>query len=105
MTAAKKKLIERDVEPENALLEDDDASIRALPNDPEAILRNIIPHAYALVPVPERPGRFYAVHLENVTATGLEHLEPSGRPEPATYGLGRIGKDMEKRHKEKRWSK
>lgn len=85
--------------------EEDAPSRVPLPHDPEAILRNIIPHAYALVPVPERPGRFYAVHLTNVTATGLEHLEPSGRAEPATYGLGRIGKDMEKRHKEKRWSK
>jgi hypothetical protein len=89
MTAAKKKLA--DEEPET------------LPEP--SLLKAPIPHAYALIPVEGRPGRFYAVHLRNVTAMGLDHLEPSGRSEAATYGLGRINRDMEKRHKEKGWSK
>jgi hypothetical protein len=89
MTAAKKKLTEHDEEPET----------------PMPLLKAPIPHAYALIPVEGRPGRFYAVHLRNVTAMGLDYLEPSGRSEAATYGLGRINRDMEKRHKEKSWAK
>jgi hypothetical protein len=102
MTAAKKKLTESDDESEAGAVDAVRADAQAMK---EALLRLPIPHAYALIPVPERPGRFYAVHLTNVTAMGLEHLEPSGRSEAAAYGLGRIGKDMEKRHKEKGWAK
>ncbi len=71
----------------------------------DVLLKRPIPHAYALIPQPGRPGRFYAVHLLNVTADGLEHLEPSGRSEAATFGMQRIERAMDKRHKEKQWAK
>lgn len=63
-----------------------------------------VPHAYALIPDPNRVGRFFAVHLSDVLAAGLEHLEPSGRSEAAAYGLQRIARAQDRRHKEKRWT-
>lgn len=69
------------------------------------LLARPVPHAYALIQDPERPGRFYAVHLTDVLAGGLEILEPSARSEPATYGLVRIERAQDRRHKEKRWTK
>lgn len=68
------------------------------------LLEAPIPHAYALVPHPTKPGAFFAVHLRGVAASEVEVLEPSDRAEPATYGLLRIGQAMEKRHKEKLWT-
>lgn len=69
------------------------------------LLKLTIPHAYALIPQPGRPGRFYAVHLANVTADQLDHLEPSGRSEAATFGMQRIERAMDRRHREKLWAK
>lgn len=96
MTATKRK-----VEAE-AVAEPDEAP--ALPPKRSPLLRGIIPHAYALIPHPGRPGRFYAVHLGNVTADTLTHLEPSDRSEAATFGMQRIERAMQKRHKEKLWN-
>lgn len=69
------------------------------------LLERPIPHAYALVQDPARPGRFFAVHLTDVVAKGIEFLEPSARSEPATYGLGRMRGDMEDRHRRKTWTR
>lgn len=69
------------------------------------LLARPIPHAYALVPVAGKPGLYYAVHLEGVVAEKLEHLEPSGRPAHAPYGMMRISGAMEKRHLQKKWGK
>lgn len=69
------------------------------------LLQTPIPHAYALVQDPKRPGRWFAVHLTDVVAGGCEILEPSDRNEPATYGLERIKLAMHRRHKEKKWGK
>lgn len=63
-----------------------------------------IPHAYALVPHPTNPMKFYAVHLRNVGAEIVEVLEPSDRAEPATFGMLRINQAMERRHKERKWT-
>ncbi len=69
------------------------------------LLKEPIRHAYALVPDPKNPLKFFAVHLTNVTAQGLSILEPSDRPEPATYGLERIQKAQQRRHTEKKWTR
>lgn len=67
------------------------------------LLTKPIPHAYALIPHPERPGLFYAVHLEQVTAERLEHLELNGRESQAPMGMLRIEGAMQRRHFEKKW--
>lgn len=67
------------------------------------LLRRPIPHAYALVPVEGKPGLFYAVHLENVVAERLDHLEANGRPAMAPHGMIRIHGAMETRHRQKKW--
>ena len=71
------------------------------PLDP--LLERPIPHAYALVPHPTKEGLFYAVHLENVVAERLDHLELSGRPSAGPFGLNRITQAMETRHRARRW--
>lgn len=75
----------------------------APPPDVDPLLQKPIPHAYALVPHPEKAGLFYAVHLENVCAERLDHLEFSARPTPATFGMLRIEAAMQRRHFEKKW--
>ncbi len=67
------------------------------------LLQKPIPHAYALVPCPSRPGLYYAVHLAHVQAEQLDHLEPNSRPLQAPFGLIRISAAMEKRHQQKLW--
>jgi hypothetical protein len=62
-----------------------------------------VPHAYALIPDPAHRGRFFAVHLTNVVAGGIEHLEPSARSDVAPRGLMRMSVAMEKRHQRKTW--
>jgi hypothetical protein len=69
----------------------------------DPLLRRPIPHAYALVPHPERPGLYYSVHLTNVTAEAVEHLDLNGRPSLAPMGMVRIGGAMQRRHFEKKW--
>ncbi len=69
------------------------------------LLAKPVPHAYALIQDPEKPGKFFAVHLTDVLASGIAFLEPSARSEPATYGLVRIARAQDRRHKEKRWIK
>jgi hypothetical protein len=69
------------------------------------LLREPVPHAYALIADPKKPGHFFAVHLTDVVARGLEHLEPGARSAAAPYGMQRIGKAMERRHAEKRWAR
>jgi hypothetical protein len=69
------------------------------------LLKEPVPHAYALIPDPKKVGHYFAVHLTGVIARGLTHLEPGARSAAAPYGLQRIGKAMERRHVEKRWSK
>lgn len=69
----------------------------------DPLLRKPIPHAYALVPHPEKPGMFYSVHLENVQAERLEHLELNSRPSAAPMGMLRIEGAMQRRHFEKKW--
>ncbi len=69
------------------------------------LLSKPVPHAYALIQDPERPGRFFAVHLTDIVARGIEFLEPSARSEPATYGIVRMDRAASKRHKEKAWTK
>lgn len=73
------------------------------PQPPHPLLATPIPHAYALVKDPRQPGRWFAVHLTDVVAGGLEILEPSDRHEPATYGMERIKVAMQRRHVEKKW--
>ena len=71
------------------------------PLDP--LLERPIPHAYALVPHPTKEGLYYAVHLRNVVAEGLDHLELSGRPSAGPFGLNRITQAMEMRHRTHGW--
>lgn len=63
----------------------------------------LIPHAYALVPV--GLGKFRAVHLTNVVAEKVECLEPSGRAEPGTHGLARCETAMMRRYRDGGWVK
>lgn len=67
------------------------------------LLERPVPHAYALIPCESRPGLFYAVHLSQVQAAKLEHLEPNSRPLAAPFGMLRIQAAMEKRHLAKQW--
>lgn len=69
------------------------------------LLARPVPHAYALIPAEGRPGLFYAVHLTQAQAAGLEHLEPNGRALAAPFGLLRIHAAMDKRHHQKGWAK
>lgn len=69
----------------------------------DPLLEKPVPHAYALIPHPEKEGLFYAVHLSNVYAEGLEHLEGSGRPSAAVFGMIRITQAMQLRHRAKKW--
>lgn len=69
----------------------------------DPLLERPIPHAYALVEHPDKPGLFYAVHLVNVTAEKLEHVEPSGRPSHGPFQLQRIYQAMETRHRARKW--
>ncbi len=69
----------------------------------DPLLRVPIPHAYALVPHPDKPGLFYAVHLEGVSAERLTHVEPSARPSHGPYQLQRIYREMETRHRARKW--
>lgn len=71
---------------------------------PHPLLAKPVPHAYALIPAEGRPGLFYAVHLTDVVAAGLEHLEPNSRCLSAPFGLIRIHSAMERRHTQKKWS-
>ena len=73
----------------------------ALEIDP--LLRKPIPHAYALVPHPDKPGMYYSVHLEGVTAERLEHLELNSKASAAPMGMLRIEAAMQRRHFEKKW--
>lgn len=73
------------------------------PKEPHPLLARPVPHAYALIPAEGRPGLFYAVHLSNVQAEKLDHLEPNSRCLSAPFGLIRIHAAMEKRHHEKKW--
>jgi len=75
----------------------------AAPLAVDPLLERPVAHAYALIPDPVRAGRFYAVHLTNVIAGGLEHLEPGARSQVAPYGLLRIQAAMETRHRRKKW--
>lgn len=67
------------------------------------LINRPIAHAYALVPDPDKRGRFFALHLTDVIASGVEHLEPSQRSQIAAYGLQRIEKAMEVRHRRRQW--
>lgn len=58
-----------------------------------------IPHAYALVPDPDKPGFYFAVHLENVYAEKVNHLEYSERSSYRTMGTNRILNDLLQRHR------
>jgi hypothetical protein len=62
-----------------------------------------ITHAYAIVKSKTGEGRYYAVHLEGVTASGISILEPSGRPEPAAHGVSRILHALDLRHFKRAW--
>lgn len=71
-----------------------------LPAPPRApILDRPIAHAYALVPDPARPGRYFAVHLRDVVAGGYDHIEPSGRSDMIPRGMMRITGAMQARHR------
>lgn len=71
----------------------------------DPLLEKPIPHAYALIPHPTNEQLFYAVHLENVAAERLDHLELSARPSQAAFGLQRIELAMQIRHHRKGWRK
>ncbi len=62
-----------------------------------------IAHAYALVPVPGKIGKYRAVHLTNVIAESQECLEPSGRAEPGAQGLARCESAMLRRYMKGGW--
>jgi hypothetical protein len=64
-----------------------------------------IVHAYALVQSKAVPGKFYAVHLENVLAERFEILEPSARAEPAAHGVSRILHALDIRQFKKAWGR
>lgn len=74
-----------------------------LPPPTDPLLAAPIPHAYALVPHERIPGLFYAVHLINVSAERLEHVEPSGRASHGPFQLQRIQQHMETRHRARKW--
>ena len=62
-----------------------------------------IVHAYAIVKSKSNEGRYYAVHLEEVTAKKVDVLEPSGRSEPAAHGVSRILHALDLRHFRRAW--
>lgn len=62
-------------------------------------------HAYALVPDPARPGRYFAVALHDVVAGSYTHLEPSGRSDMPPRGMLRIEGAMQTRHRQRAWLK
>jgi hypothetical protein len=61
-------------------------------------------HAYAVVQS-KQDGRFYALHLEDVTAKKIEVLEPSGRAEPAIHGINRISHALDLRQFKRAWGR
>ena len=71
----------------------------------ERLTRVPIPHAYALIPDPDRPGKYYAVHLMGVHAERIEHLDkPVPRGSYHTAALSRIIPAMQNRYRlEKGW--
>jgi hypothetical protein len=58
-----------------------------------------IAHAYALVPDPDRPGRYFALCLHDVVAGSYDHLESSGRSDMIPRGMMRINGAMGARHR------
>ncbi len=93
--------------PEPQLEPDAELDPDALPALPAPVLYDVleapIEHAYALVPDPARPGRFFAVHLQGVVAASFDHLEPSGRSDLIPRGMLRIDQAMSARHRARRW--
>lgn len=59
-----------------------------------------IAHAFALVPDPEHPGYYHAIHLKNAYAEDIEHLEFSGRSSYRTMGTNRIVNKILTLHRE-----
>lgn len=71
---------------------------------PTPLANKPVPHAYALMQDPHRPGKYFAVHLSNVIAEDIEYLEASARAENVAYGLRRLSAAMEERHRRRAWA-
>jgi len=83
-------------------------AVPALPADIpglDPVIGRPILHAFALVPDPARPGRYFAVGLSDVVAGSYTHLEPSGRSDMPTRGMLRIEGAMQARHRLRAWEK
>jgi hypothetical protein len=66
-------------------------------------LPDMIPNAYALVPVKGKIDQFYAVRLVNVTAQYMDHLEPNEEAERGNSALKRIVEAATKRWRKHAW--
>lgn len=64
-----------------------------------------IPHAYALVPVPGKPGHYHALHLEGVIAEKVTDLTPDAKTTAPVRGMERIFDAMNRRHRAKKWGR
>lgn len=77
---------------------------KAVTKQPETLETKLtakpIPHAYALIEDPDRPGMYFAVHLKKVYAEEVEHLEVSKRSSYREFGIARIRLDMQNRHRQ-----
>ncbi len=71
----------------------------------DPLLQRPVELAYALIPDPANPERYFAVRLLDVVAARLEHLEPSGRSSQSVFGMLRMQQDMERRQRERKWRK
>lgn len=66
---------------------------------------DVIAHAYAIVPVAGKVGKYRALHLQGVIAEIVTDLEPEGRGEPATTCLSRIDSALNERTRRKAWTR
>lgn len=74
------------------------SNLAKTPIDP--LLTKKLDTAYALIEDPERPGMYFAVRLKGVVAAELEHIEFSQRSSYREWGLQRLYKDMQTRHRQ-----
>lgn len=60
--------------------------------------------AYALVPDPERHGKFFSVELKDVAYDSLKHLEPSARSESLGSAAERVTTAVHLRGVRRKWN-
>ena len=61
-------------------------------------------HAYAIIPDPERPGKYFSAHLTGVSYKGLKHLEPSERSESIGTATERLNTAVSIRSRTHKWN-